>query len=313
MHLVVMAEVVGRTQQGILDLLVQIARLFLIQPAERLQQQIVHARVDRFFFLAFQAQVGQPQVLRLHHAVAAGQQAVVDDVLQLADIAWPAVLDQLGLGFGAQLHRPVAQPLAVAADEVPGQWQDVPRPVAQRVQLQGHHVQPVVQVFAEMPGVDRLLQLHVGRRQHPHIDRDTLARAQAHHFTLLQHAQQLDLDRQRQVTDFVEEQRAAVSLFEPAGLGCQGTGKGTFFMAEQLGFDQRLGECAAVHRDERPVAPAAEVVDMPCDQLLARAGFANDQDAGLAGGDLLQVGEQRLRPGVFEDLCGRPDRGSQCR
>ncbi|MNI88683.1 hypothetical protein D3C73_1460040 [compost metagenome] len=52
---------------------------------------------------------------------------------------------------------------------------------------------------------------------------------------------------------------------------------------------------------------------MACDQLLARAGFADDQHAGLAGGDLLQVGEQRLRPGVFENLCGGPDRGGQCR
>lgn len=84
-------------------------------------------------------------------------------------------------------------------------------------------------------------------------------------------------------------------------------------MAEQFGFHQRLGKCAAVDRNERAVAPTAEVVDVACDQLLARAGFADDQDAGLAGGDLLQVGEQRLRPWVFEDLCGRPDRGSQCR
>lgn len=84
-------------------------------------------------------------------------------------------------------------------------------------------------------------------------------------------------------------------------------------MAEQFRLHQRLGERPTVDCDERAVAPAAEVVDVACDQLLARTGFADDQDAGLAGGDLLQVGEQRLRSGVFEDLCGRPDRGSQCR
>ncbi|MNC67836.1 hypothetical protein D3C75_1183750 [compost metagenome] len=101
---------------------------------------------------------------------------MVNDVLQLADVARPRILDQLCLGIRAQLHRPVTQPVAVAANEMPRQGQDVTRPITQRVQLQGHHVQPVIQVLAKMPGIDGLLQLHVGRRQHPHIDRDALAR-----------------------------------------------------------------------------------------------------------------------------------------
>lgn len=82
-------------------------------------------------------------------------------------------------------------------------------------------------------------------------------------------------------------------------------------MAEQLGLHQRLGKGATVHRDEGAVAPSAEVVYVACDQLFACAGFANDQDAGFAGGDLLQVGEQRLRSSVFKDLCGCPDRCRQ--
>ena len=42
----------------------------------------------------------------------------------------------------------------------------------------------------EMPGIDGFFQLHVGRRQHPHVDRNALARTQAHHFALLQNPQQ---------------------------------------------------------------------------------------------------------------------------
>ncbi len=75
----------------------------------------------------------------------------------------------------------------------------------------------------------------------------------------------------------------------------------------------------AVHRHERAFASAAQMVDVTGDQLFAGAGFADHQHAGLARRDLLQMGEQRLRTRVFEgtrvfeDLRGRPDRGSQSR
>ena len=192
-----------------------------------------------------------------------------------------------------------------------GQGQDVAGAITQRAQLQADHVQPVVQILAEMAGVDGFLQLHVGRCQHPHVNGNALARTQAHHFALLQHPQQLDLNGHRQITDFIEEQGAAIGLLEPAGLGAEGAGESAFFVAEQLGLDQGFRERTAVHRHKRPVAPGAEVVDMACHQLLAGAGFANDQHTGFARGDLLQVGEQGLGFRVFEHLGRGADRRGQ--
>eukprot|EP00659_Diplonema_papillatum_P008904 gene8902-13805_t len=80
-------------------------------------------------------------------------------------------------------------------------------------------------------------------------------------------------------------------------------------MAEQLGFHQGFGKRAAVHGHEGPVAPGAEVVDMARHQLFTGAGFADDQHAGFAGRDLLDVRQQRLGFGVFEDLGRGADRG----
>nr|GFC07313.1 hypothetical protein [Tanacetum cinerariifolium] len=99
----------------------------------------------------------------------------------------------------------------------------------------------------------------------------------------------LDLDRQGQVADFVEKQRAAVGFFEPAGLGGQRAGECALLMTEQLGFHQRFGECTAVHRHERLMTTAAEVVHVTRDQFLARARFANDEDAGIARRHLLDM------------------------
>ena len=45
-----------------------------------------------------------------------------------------------------------------------------------------------------------------------------LAAAEAFDFAFLQHAQQLGLQRQRHLGDFVEQQRAALRLFELAGV-----------------------------------------------------------------------------------------------
>ncbi|WP_372847451.1 hypothetical protein [Pseudomonas sp. 21615526] len=44
-------------------------------------------------------------------------------------------------------------------------------------------------------------------------------------------------------------------------------------------------------------------------QLFTGAGFADDQHAGFAGRDLLDVRQQRLGFGVFEDLGRGADRG----
>ena len=44
--------------------------------------------------------------------------------------------------------------------------------------------------------------------------------------------------------------------------------------AEELRFEQRLDDRGAVDRDERALAPAAQLVDLPRDELLAGARFA---------------------------------------
>ena len=69
-----------------------------------------------------------------------------------------------------------------------------------------------------------------------------------------------------------------------------GAGERALAMAEQLAFDERFGQGAAIDGDERLAGPRALVVDGPGDQLLAGAGFAQDQHGRLRGGDF---GDQR--------------------
>jgi hypothetical protein len=49
------------------------------------------------------------------------------------------------------------------------------------------------------------------------------------------------------------------------------TSGGTFFDAEELGFDEGLDERRAIDRDEGTVSAATELVDLTSDELLAGA------------------------------------------
>jgi hypothetical protein len=86
------------------------------------------------------------------------------------------------------------------------------------------------------------------------VDRDRLAPADALDHPLLQEAQQLDLQRQRDVADLVEEQGAALRQLDLAGRGLDRAGEGAALVAEQLGLEQVLGDGGAVDGDERAAA-----------------------------------------------------------
>ena len=101
---------------------------------------------------------------------------------------------------------------------------------------------------------------------------------------VLDGAQQLGLRRERQVRHLVEEQRAAVRVLELAAAPAH-AGRRALLDAEQLGFEQGLDEGGAVDRDERAGAPAAELVNLPRDELLAGARFALDEDREVGRGD----------------------------
>src|SRR5207244_62512 len=88
------------------------------------------------------------------------------------------------------------------------------------------------------------------------------------HFAVLESAQQLRLDRQRQLADFVEKQGAAVRRLEHPGLGLDRTGERAADMAEQLALEQRVDDRRTVDRDERLAAPRPRVVERAGRELL---------------------------------------------
>ena len=135
-------------------------------------------------------------------------------------------------------------------EEVLHQHRNVVAAIAQRRQLNRDHVQAVVEILAKRALGHHPRQLGIGRGDDAHVHLDRLVVADALELALLQRAQQLHLQRRAHRPDFVEEQRALVRLLESSLPRADGAGERAAHVAEQLGFEQRLGNRAAVERDE---------------------------------------------------------------
>ena len=100
--------------------------------------------------------------------------------------------------------------------EVLHQQRHVVAAFAQRRQLHRDHVEPVEQILAERPVGHHSREVGMRRGDHAHVDLDRVRVADALELALLQHPQQLRLERRAHRPDFVQEQRALVGLLEPS-------------------------------------------------------------------------------------------------
>ena len=217
--------------------------------------------------------------LRQHHAA-------LDDVAQLAHVAGPRV----GL---ERLPRLVRQSLdlgAVAAvaviDEARHQQRDVLEPIAQRRQMQAQHIEAVVEVLAELALLDRVLGILVGGGEVAHVDLDLAVPADPAHLAVLEHAQQLGLERDRHLGDLVEEERPAVRHLEAALALPDGAGERALLVAEDLALHQLGRDRGAVDGVKRRRGSPRQRVDGVGGDFLAGAALAGDQHRDVGGGHL---------------------------
>ena len=85
------------------------------------------------------------------------------------------------------------------------------------------------------------------------------------------------MGRSAHIPDLIEEQGAALGLFELALPLFDSTGEGAFLVAEQLAFDQFGRNGRTVHFDEGCVVAGTQFVKLARDELFARAIGAGDE------------------------------------
>src|SRR5579862_9019423 len=199
------------------------------------------------------------------------------EVHELAHVAGPVVGDEPCEGVCGQRLRLDAELVRGHGHVMTEQVRDVLGSGAQRRQLDADHVEAVIQILPEQAARETLLEVLVGRGDHAYVGADRRLAADSIELSLCQHAQQPCLERQRHVTDLIEEQRAAVGLLEaPAPLYVR-TGKGAALVSEELRLEQVRRNRRRVEGDERSPRARTVLVQCPGDELLAGAGLARDQ------------------------------------
>jgi hypothetical protein len=183
-----------------------------------------------------------------HHALR--------QVLQLAHVAGPIMIDERLQRRGRDLdERPVVLDRVLLDEEV-RERRDFLAAFAQGRKIDRDLVQPQEQVFAKAPRGHCCIQVLVGGRDHANVDVNVDLSAEARELAILQHMQQLCLERWGHRTELVEEQGAVIGELELARPVLHCAREGAAFESEQLGLEYVRWKAGAVHLHERPVRAA---------------------------------------------------------
>jgi hypothetical protein len=189
---------------------------------------------------------------------------------------------------------------AILPQKIVREQRDVVLSLREGGDAQGEDVQPVEEVLPERSVRHHLPQVAVGGRDDPPAEFPRLVRAHGGVLPLLQDPQQLGLQLEGRVADFVEEEGAVHGGGHLPLAGALRPGKRALLVAEELRLLEVAGDRRDVHRHEGALAPS-QVVDAPRDQFLPHAALAQQQDGGVRARHLPHALEQ------FEEDAALPD------
>src|SRR5207245_11576442 len=104
-----------------------------------------------------------------------------------------------------------------------------------------------------------------------------LRRPEREDLAALERAQELHLKAELEIAYFVEKERAPMRLHEEPARVADGAGEGAALVAEERRLEERGGERAAVHGDERACGARAARVQVAREDLLAGPRFSRDE------------------------------------
>src|SRR5690606_6552201 len=115
-------------------------------------------------------------------------------------------------------------------------------------------------------------------RDHPHVKLYNLIAAHPGYLALLKYPEEFGLQTGVHIADLIEEEGAAVGLFEFADASGYCSGKCTFFVAEEFAFDQLAGNGRNVDSYKGLALTPGIVMDRFGYQFLACSGFSGNRN-----------------------------------
>ncbi len=190
-----------------------------------------------------------------------------------------------GIRLRGQTGVPDTEFAGKALEKIVAQEWNVIEPIDESRNVDGHHTESVEKIVSETFARDGRFEIAIGGRENTHIDRDRLPTPDTLDRTVLQEAKKFCLDGERNITDFIEEQRSPVSLFDLADPPFFGTCKRAPLEAEKFAFEQGFRNRDAVDDHKRPIDARRVLVDRTRNKLFAGTRSASDQNSGVGGSD----------------------------
>ena len=175
---------------------------------------------------------------------------------------------------------------ADAGQKMVDQRGDVFLALAQRSQTNIDNVQTEVKVASEAALLHFLSQIAIGGRDNAEVRPPGDERTDRTKFLLLQNPEQLGLQVQRQLADFIEKRGAPVGRLYQAHLGVGGAGEGSLDMPEQFAFHERANHGGAID-GYKGLLGGSHGMDGARDHFLARPRFAQQQRRPAALAELV--------------------------
>ena len=224
-------------------------------------------------------------LLHMVHAdgvVAGEKEGLADGVLEFADVARPGLLLKQSDGFGGDGRGGNADLGAIFAKEVTSHFRDILLALVEGREGDGDDVEAIEEILAEHSFLDGSFEVAMGGGNDADIDGDGFPAADALDDFFLQDAKQLALQGEIHIADFIEENRAVLSLLEAADAAGIRPGKGAAFVAEQLTLEQTKRNRCAVHANERVPSARSLGVDHPCNEFFAGTALALYENCGVS-------------------------------
>gem|GEM_PF-3114620 len=203
---------------------------------------------------------------------------VLEHCAQAAQVRRPATQQQRFNDVRAAYESP-GLPGYVGADGV-SDVDKIHRSGAQRWHQYARPGKPREQIQAEPISTHGCLNVCIGRCDNAHVDPPVLVRANGPDDTFLQYSEQLGLQRQREVADFVQHQCAVICLDEsPLSRGV-GAGKSAAYVPKKLRLEERFRNSRHVHPHQAP-GSTARGMNRPGHELLAGPRVAQDERGSI--------------------------------
>jgi hypothetical protein len=100
------------------------------------------------------------------------------------------------------------------------------------------------------------------------------ATSKSFEFLFLQNAEELGLQGEGHIADFIKKESPFVSQFEATNSLCDCARKSTPFMAKELTFEQVEGNRRTVQLDQGLAAAGARIMNRVSDEFLTGAGLS---------------------------------------